>query len=71
MFWFTSDSKLKAGEEIQLVVVLDTTDEVIITVKVVWVKKSDNNKKYTIGVQIVEKEGPGFDRFMEFYNNPL
>ena len=70
-FCFISDSKLRVGEEIQLAVDLDTTDEVIITVKVVWVKKNDDNKKYTIGVQIVEKEGPGFDRFMEFYNNPL
>ena len=70
-FCFTSDSKLRVGEEIQLAVALDTTDEVIITVKVVWVKKNDNNKKYTIGVQIIEKEGPGFDRFMAFYNNPL
>lgn len=70
-FCFTSSSKLKVGEEIQLAVDLDTTDEIIITVRVVWVKKNDDNRKYTIGVQIVEKEGPGFDRFMEFYNNSL
>jgi hypothetical protein len=69
-FCFTSDVKLKVGEEIQLAVDLDTVDEVIITVKVVWVKKNDYNKKYTIGVQIAEKEGPGFDRFLEFFNNP-
>jgi len=68
-FCFTSDSKLKEGEEIQLAVDLDTTDEVIITVKVVWVRKNDNNGRYIIGVQIIEKEGPGFDRFMEFYNS--
>ncbi|MCK5014490.1 MAG: PilZ domain-containing protein [Candidatus Omnitrophica bacterium] len=70
-FCFTSDSKLKVDEKIQLAVDLDTTDEVIITVKVVWVKKNDDNKKYTIGVQIAEKEGPEFTRFMEFYNNSL
>ena len=70
-FCLASDSKLRVGQEIQLVVALDTKDEVIITVKVVWVKKNDNNKKYMIGVQIIEKEGPGFDRFMEFYNNSL
>ena len=70
-FCFTSDSKLKIGEKIQLAVDLDTTDEVIIMVKVIWVKKNDDNKKYTIGVQIIEKEGPGFDRFMEYYNGML
>lgn len=70
-FCFISDSKLRVGEEIQLAVDLDTTDEVIVTVKVIWVTRSDKNKKYTIGVQIVEKEGPGFDRFMEFYNGSL
>ena len=70
-FCFTSDSKLRVGEEIQLAVDLDTTDEVIVTVKIVWVKKNNDNRKYMIGVQIVEKEGPGFDRFMEFYNSLL
>ncbi|MBN1869761.1 MAG: PilZ domain-containing protein [Candidatus Omnitrophica bacterium] len=67
-FCLTSDSKLKVGEEIQLAVDLDTTDEVMVSVKVIWVKKNDYNKQYTIGVQIVEKEGPEFDRFMDFYN---
>ena len=70
-FCFISDSKLKIGQEIQLAVDLDTKDEIIVTVKAVWVKENDDSKKYTIGVQIIEKEGPGFDRFMEFYNNPL
>lgn len=70
-FCFTSDSKLKVGEKIQLAVDLDTIDGIIIAVKIIWVKKNDDNKKYTIGVQIIEKEGPGFDRFMEFFNNPL
>ena len=70
-FCFTSDSKLRVGEEIQLAVDLDTVDEIIVTVKVVWAVKNDDDKKYTIGVQISEKEGPGFDRFMEFYNSPM
>ncbi len=70
-FCFTSDSKLKVGERIQLAVDLDTTEDIIVMVKVVWVNKSEQNGKYTIGVQIEEKEGPGFDRFIEFYNSAL
>lgn len=70
-FCFTSDSKLKVGERIQLAVDLDTKEDIIVMVKVVWVNKSDQNGKYIIGVQIEEKEGPGFDRFIEFYNSAL
>ena len=70
-FCFTSDDKLKIGEKIQLAVDLDTVEDVIITVKVVWVSKNNDNKKYVIGVEIEEKEGPGFDRFIEFYNDAL
>ncbi len=70
-FCFTSDSKLKVGERIQLAVDLDTIEDIIVMVKVVWVNISDQNGKYIIGVQIEEKEGPGFDRFIEFYNSAL
>ena len=70
-FCFISESKLRVGEKIQLAIDLDSADEIIIMVKVVWMKKNDNDRKHTVGVQIVEKEGPGFDRFMEFYNNLL
>ena len=67
-FCFISDSRIKVGEQIQLAIDLDTTEEAIITVKVVWANKDEHTGKYTIGVQITEKEGPGFDRFIEFYN---
>jgi len=70
-FCFTSDIKLRVGEEVQLAVDLDTTDEVIVTVRVVWVQINENGKKYTIGVQIIEKEGPGFDRFIAYYKKLL
>lgn len=66
-FCFLSDNKLRVGEEIQLAIDLDTTEEAIITVKVVWVKKAENGGKYNVGVQIEEKDGPDFDRFIEFY----
>ena len=68
-FCFTSDTKLKEGQDIQLVVDLDTKEDVIIMVRVVWIKKNEDDHKYTIGVQILEKESPEFDRFMEFYNS--
>jgi Tfp pilus assembly protein PilZ len=68
-FCFTSDDKLRIGEKIQLAVDLDTAEDAIITVKVVWVKRSERDGKYTIGVQIDEKEGPGFGRFSEFYDS--
>jgi len=68
---FTSESKIKVGEEIELAVDLDTVEDVRILVKVVWVKKEESGGKYIIGVQITEKEGPDFDRFIEFYNKQL
>jgi hypothetical protein len=68
-FCLTSDCKLRTGQQIQLAVDLDTADDVVITVKVVWLKRDEVYGKYSIGVQIVEKEGPGFDRFVEFYES--
>lgn len=68
-FCITSDDKLRIGEQVQLVVDLDTVEEVMITVKVIWVKKNEQNGKYIVGVAFEEKEGPDFERFMDFYNN--
>ncbi len=68
-FCFTSDHKLRVGEKIHLVVDLDTTEDITMAVKVVWVNASSQSGRYMIGVQIDEKEGPGFERFTEFYNS--
>ena len=70
-FCLTSDHKMGIGDGIELVIELDTMNDVMIYVKVVWVKKIENRKQYTIGVQIIEKEGPDYDQFMEFYNSQL
>jgi len=70
-FCLASDHKIRIGDEIELVIDLDTSSDVIIFVKVVWVKKIENNKQYTIGVQIIEKEGPDYDQFIEFYKKQL
>lgn len=66
-FCFTSDHKLDNGEELQVVVEFDVREEVIINVRVVWIEKLKDPKKYRVGVQIIESEGPEFERFMEFY----
>jgi Tfp pilus assembly protein PilZ len=70
-FCLTSDHKMRIGDEIELVIDLDTSNDVMIFVKVVWVKKIENSKQYTVGVQILEKEGPDYDQFIEYYNKQL
>lgn len=70
-FCLTSDYKIGTGDEIELVIDLDTSSDVIIFVKAVWVRKTENGKQYTIGVQIVEKEGPDYDQFIEYYKKQL
>ncbi len=70
-FSLTSDHALKVGQEIELAVDLDRADDVIIAVKVVWVKEVEKDKKYTNGVQIIEKTGEDYDHFVEFYNRQI
>ena len=70
-FCLFSDTKLKIGEEIELAIDLDTSDEIYIIVQVIWIQKVEDSKKYTVGVQIVEKEGLDYDRFIEFYNKQI
>ncbi len=70
-FCFSSENKLKVGDKIQLSVDLDTVEDTIVNVKVVWVNQREADKGYVVGVQIEEKEGPGFERFIEFYNTTV
>lgn len=70
-FCFTSEIQLRVGQVINLAIDLDTTEEVIISVKVVWIKQAEADKKFVIGVKIIEKEDPGFERFIEFYKKHL
>jgi len=67
----TLNNKMKIGEKIELVIDLDTKDDVVVYAKVAWVNKNEHNQKYTIGVQILEKEGSDYERFLEFYNQQL
>lgn len=70
-FCLTLNNKMGIGEDIALSVDLDTKNDVVVYAKVVWVNKNERNQKYTIGVQIVEKEGSDYERFIEFYNQQL
>jgi hypothetical protein len=70
-FCLTLSNKMAIGEKIELAIDLDTKDDVIVYAKVVWVKKNERDQKYTIGVQIIEKEGSDYERFLEFYNQQL
>jgi len=67
----TMNKKMAVGENIELAIELDTNDDVIVYAKVAWINKDDGDQHYTIGVQFVEKEGPDFERFLEFYNQQI
>ena len=68
-FCFASDTKLNVGEKIQLAVDLGAWKDVNMTVKVVWMSRNQEDGKYIVGVQIEEKKGPDFERFIKFYSN--
>ena len=67
----TSTNAMNIGENIELVIELDTKDDIIVFAKVVWVNKNEQDQKYIVGVQFVEKKGPDYERFLEFYNQQL
>lgn len=70
-FCLTLNNKMGIGEDIALSIDLDTKEDVVVYAKVVWANKNERDQKYTIGVQIIEKEGPDYKRFIEFYNQQL
>jgi len=63
----TLNNKMGIGEKIELAIELDTKDDIVVYAKVAWINKNEENQKYIIGVQIIEKEGPDYERFIEFY----
>jgi hypothetical protein len=68
-FCFISDTRPKVGEICQVAVDLDVREQVVVSVEVMWVQKITEAKKYRVGVQLVESDGPEFERFMEFYKD--
>lgn len=70
-FCFISDSRPKVGATCQVAVDLDVREEVVVGVEVVWVQKIKDSKKYRVGVQLIESDGPEFERFMEFYRKQI
>jgi len=67
----TLNNKMGIGEKIELAIELDTKDDIVVYAKVVWINQDEKSQKYKIGVQIIEKEGRDYDRFLEFYNQQL
>ena len=67
----TLNNKMSIGEKIELAIELDIRDEIFVYAKVAWISKDERTQKYTIGVQILEKEGPDYERFYEFYHQQL
>ena len=67
----TLNNKMAIGEKIELAIELDEKNDISVYTKVAWVKRDDKTQKYTIGVQVIEKEGPDYERFLEFYNQQL
>ena len=70
-FCLTLNNDMKIGDGIELAIDLDTKDDIIVYATVVWVKQDEGSRKYKIGVQIIEKEGPDYERFLEFYNKQI
>jgi len=67
----TSDHKMGMGEGIELVVEIDSRTDITVFAEVVWIKKEEGKEKYTVGVQILEKEGEHYERFLDFYNQQI
>lgn len=70
-FCFVSKERLKIGQRLQIVVCLDTQEEVILSGRVMWTQKLSNFDCYRVGVEIDETDGPDFERFMEFYKKQI
>jgi len=70
-FCLTLNNKMAIGENIELAVDLDTKEDIVVYAKVVWVNKNERDQKYTVGVQIIEKKRPDYERFLDFYNQQL
>src|SRR3989338_491430 len=58
-FCFLSNYTLRVGEDVEVAVDLETQDQAILNVKVIWVKPRGKNQ-YQVGVQFVDDEGPDF-----------
>jgi len=66
-FCISNKEKLNIGQEIQLSVELSDKETVKILVRVAWIKKIGDTEEYRTGVQVVDSQGPDFEKFLEFY----
>lgn len=68
-FCFLSSKKIPSGEKFDLCVELDDNESVTLEVKAVWNKKMD--RKYMIGVKILNSTGADYEKFLSFYNQQI
>ncbi|MBP9853303.1 MAG: PilZ domain-containing protein [Candidatus Omnitrophica bacterium] len=68
-FGFFTHEPIKAGKDILLCV--DLGDDTLATIKVksAWCKAVGDSGRFMVGVQILEGEGPDYERFLEFYTS--
>ena len=68
-FCFSSTQKANPGDQLQMAIDLDDGGQIVINVKVAWVKKNEKGGDYLLGVQIIEAPGDNLDKFMKFYSD--
>lgn len=64
-FCFSSEKNLKLGKVIDLVIELESSKQVQIPVKVVWVREEGGF--FRVGVEIIQSKGEDFERFYRYY----
>jgi len=68
---FIVDQELSSGQLVKLEVDLTDEENLKVTAKVVWVKPSDSEREYAIGVQVVDSTSGDEAKFVRFYANKL
>ena len=63
---FISKEKIALGDMIELQVEITEKYSVTLKVKVIWIKYFRGHKEYRIGVQIIDKNTPDFQKFLEY-----
>ncbi len=63
--------KVERGQKMTLRISLPEWGEVILGVKVIWVKKEATQKEYSVGVQIPDVIKDDEAKFVRFYANQL
>lgn len=68
-FGFFTHEPIKPGRNILLCVDLENGAHSTIKVRSVWCKAVGDSGRFMAGVQIIETDGPDFERFLDFYTS--